>query len=94
MFDHVSWLAPMIWGASILALYVGYRVLFPFSLGSWVIGFALWMASWHLGLTMISIIPERGSPDLIHSLKTGWMIPFCVLAVGLPVLSVRVHGNG
>ena len=89
LFDHIHWLAPAIWGAAILALYVGYRSLFRFPPVVWLAGFSLWMASWHLGLIVITIAPERGHHDLIHSLKTGWMIPFCVLAVGLPVLALK-----
>ena len=88
LFNHVYWLSPAVWGAAILALYTGYRCFFKFSPLVWLIGFILWMGSWHFGLLVISTIPERGNPDLIHSLKTGWMIPFCVAAVGLPVLSL------
>ena len=88
VFDHVHWISPVIWGASILALYGGYSVFFRFSPFIWFSGFWLWMCSWHLGLIMIPFVPERGYHDLIHSLKTGWMIPFCVVAVGMPVLTL------
>jgi len=89
LFSHMSWLSPVIWGASILALYLGYSQLFRFSPYVWLSGFVLWMGSWHFGLIVISIAPERGYHDLIHSLKTGWMIPFCVAAVGLPILTLK-----
>ncbi len=88
LFDYVHWLSPMVWGASILALYAGYRCFFRFSPAVWIIGFVLWLASWHLGLIVVSILPERGYHDLIHALKTGWLIPFCVIAVGLPIVSL------
>jgi hypothetical protein len=89
LFDHVCWLSPAIWGASILALYAGYSLIFRFPPFVWLGGFVLWTGSWHLGLLVISIVPERGYPDLIHSLKTGWMIPFCVIAVGMPILTLK-----
>ena len=89
LFDHVRWLSPVILGASILALYGGYCCFFRFPPAVWLTGFVLWLASWHLGMIVISILPERGYHDLIHSLKTGWMIPFCVVAVGLPILTLK-----
>ena len=89
IFYHIHWLSPLVWAASILPLYVGYHYFFRFPIGIWFAGPALWSASWFLGLIVISIIPERGHPDLIHALKTGWMIPFCVIAVGLPILVMK-----
>jgi hypothetical protein len=89
LFNHIYWLSPAIWGASILCLYCGYSFLFRFPPFVWLSGFVLWMGSWHFGLIVISIAPERGYHDLIHSLKTGWMIPFCVAAVGLPILTLK-----
>ncbi|MBN8456237.1 MAG: hypothetical protein J0M04_00130 [Verrucomicrobia bacterium] len=89
LFYHVHWLSPVIWGTSILALYAGYRLLFRFPPSMWLGGFVLWMGSWHFGLIVIIILPERGYEDLIHSLKTGWMIPFCVAAVGMPLLALE-----
>ena len=89
LFYHVYWLSPVIWGSSILALYAGYRLLFRFPFFVWLGGVVLWMGSWHLGLIVIFILPERGYDDLIHSLKTGWMIPFCVSAVGMPLLALE-----
>jgi len=86
VFDHIHWVAPLIWLASLLVLYSGYRRIFRFPSSTWIIGTILWVCSWHIGLLAITVLPERGYEDLIHSLKTGWMIPFCVIAVGLPVL--------
>lgn len=86
VFDHIHWVAPFIWLASLLILYSGYRLIFRFPSSMWIIGALLWVCSWHIGLLAITALPERGHDDLIHSLKTGWMIPFCVIAAGLPVL--------
>lgn len=85
LFEHMVWISPLIWGASILVLYAAYRWFFRFPRPIWIVGFGLWMGSWHLGLLMITVLPERGYHDLVHALKTGWMIPFCVIAVGLPL---------
>lgn len=85
LFEQIYWVSPLIWGLSILSLYSGFRLLFHFPISLWITGFFLWTLSWHLGLIAITLIPERGHNDLIHSLKTGWMIPFCVIAVGLPI---------
>ena len=73
------------WLAHIVVLYAGYRRFFSFPKKTWLIGCSAWTFSWFLGLIVITILPEKGYHDLIHSFKTGWMIPFCVWGVGLPI---------
>lgn len=81
--------APFVWSLTILTLYWIYSKFFKFPLLVGFIGFLIWTFSWHLGLLIISVIPENGWPDLLHSLKTGWMIPFSVLGVGLPIAFIE-----
>ncbi|MDF1852627.1 MAG: hypothetical protein P1U85_17455 [Verrucomicrobiales bacterium] len=79
------------WAAHLLILYIGYRKNFAFPKRIWLIGGGLWTFSWVLGLLLITLLPERGSHDFVHALKTGWMIPFCVFAVGLPIAVSANH---
>ena len=76
---------PILWISAAVVIYRIYGNWYRISRITWLTGIGLWMGSWPLGLAIISIIPERGSADLIHALKTGWIIPFLVIAAGLPV---------
>lgn len=73
------------WFLAIILLYGGFRFYFRFPWWVWPVGLGLWSGSWMLGSLVLQLVPDRGHTDLIHALKTGWMIPFCVIAVGLPV---------
>lgn len=85
--DRGTWkgLALVGWGLTILPLYGGFRFFICFPWWVWPVGICLWSGSWLLGSLVLHVVPDRNHTDLIHALKTGWVIPFCVVAAGLPV---------
>ena len=46
----------------------------------------LFIISWPLAVLVRGCFEHRGSPDLIHALKSGFVIPFLVVSLGLPLL--------
>ncbi len=49
----------------------------------------LFVISWPLAILLLEITGRRGGPNLIHALKSGFVIPFLVFSLGLPVLMAR-----
>ena len=47
---------------------------------------ALWWAAPVAALVVLRGFPDRGSCDLIHTIKTGWVAPFLVVALGVLML--------
>jgi len=47
---------------------------------------ALFTISWPLAVFVRGFFEHHGSPDLIHALKSGFVIPFLVVSLGLPLL--------
>lgn len=85
--DRGTWKALALagWFLTIIPLYGWFRFFFRFPGWVWPVGICLWSGSWLLGSLVLHMVPDRGHTDLIHALKTGWVIPFCVIAAGLPV---------
>jgi hypothetical protein len=48
------------------------------------------VVSWPLAIFVRSLLEQRGSADLIHALKSGFVIPFLVVSLGLPLLRFPV----
>lgn len=46
----------------------------------------LFTVSWPFAIFVRGFFEDRGSPDLIHALKSGFVVPFLVLSLGLPLL--------
>jgi hypothetical protein len=59
---------------------------FGISVGRQVVSALLFVASWPLAIFVRSAFEDRGGQDLIHALKSGFVIPFLVLSLGLPLL--------
>ncbi len=49
----------------------------------------LFMLSWHIASYAFFYAEGHGDPDLIHALKSGYIIPLLIFSLGLPVLSAR-----
>lgn len=92
--ERLWWLraagVPLGWALIPLAFCVlcrafGVRVRLAAALASAV----LFTASWPLAIAVRTVFEHRGSPDLIHALKSGFVIPFLMLSLGLPLLARR-----
>jgi len=46
----------------------------------------LFVLSWPISTFVRDFFEQRGSDDYIHALKSGFIIPFLILSVGLPLL--------
>lgn len=46
----------------------------------------LFVLSWPLSIFVRSFFEERGSPDTVHALKSGFVIPFLIVVLGFPLL--------
>ncbi|OYW71605.1 MAG: hypothetical protein B7Z37_27320 [Verrucomicrobia bacterium 12-59-8] len=47
---------------------------------------SLFMLSWPIASVAFSFIEHRNGDELIHALKSGYVIPLLILSLGLPVL--------
>jgi hypothetical protein len=56
------------------------------TLGSALLSSVLFMLSWPLSMLLLDITHHRGGDDVIHALKSGFVIPFLILSLGLPIL--------
>ncbi len=88
-FNYRVWHCPLVWVLFPMGLYLTLSRYLILERWSILVGVLIWFFSWHLGLLMITVLPEKGSSDLIHSLKTGWMIPFCVFGLGFPFFNSK-----
>jgi len=46
----------------------------------------LFVVSWPLAIFVRTFFEQRGAADLIHALKSGFVIPFLVVSLGVPLL--------
>ena len=46
-------------------------------------------ASWPLAVWLLDVVDHRGGADLIHALKSGFVIPLLVLSLGFPLLFAK-----
>ena len=54
----------------------------------------LFLVSWPIAIFVRGLFEQLGSPDLIHALKSGFVIPFLVMSLGFPLLcrtSARIY---
>jgi|GEM_PF-2382368 len=63
----------------------GFSIRWPLIVFSCV----LFVLSWPAAVYLRSFIETIGSDDLIHALKSGFVIPFLVVSLGLPILLAR-----
>ena len=86
-FTHqLSWVGPLGWIIFPVPLFALWSFFLRMERKGLVLGTIIWSLCWHFGLLMLFMLSERGDEDLIHALKTGWMIPFAVFGLGFPIL--------
>lgn len=54
----------------------------------------LFVLSWPVAIFVRTFFEQRGSSDFIHALKSGFVIPFLVLSLGLPLLAFPAGRSG
>ena len=86
----VVWMLPVFWvflplSFGWLCRLFGVRVHFGLHLVSSV----LFTASWPLAIWLLEVVDHRGGADLIHALKSGFVIPLLVLSLGFPLLFAK-----
>lgn len=62
----------------------------PVTIGHALSSAVLFTVSWPVAIVVREFFEQRGSPDLIHALKSGFVIPFLVFSLGLPLLCTVV----
>jgi hypothetical protein len=87
------------WGSA--ALWAGYPLIFgvicrwfavPVRIWATLVSAVLFSASWPLAIFVRSFFDERGD-DAIHALKSGHVIPFLVVSLGLPIVFLPNSGE-
>jgi hypothetical protein len=80
----VLWaLVPLMFGW--ICRWHGIRLHFGFHLLSSM----LFVASWPAAVWLLDVVDHRGGPDLIHALKSGFVIPLLAFSLGFPLLAAR-----
>ena len=83
-------LSPVLWALVPLMFgwicrWHGIRIHFGFHLLSSI----LFVASWPAAVWLLDVVDHRGGADLIHALKSGFVIPLLVVSLGFPLLAAR-----
>lgn len=83
--------APCLWMLIPLA-FCGICRLFgvKITLGSALSSAVLFLGSWPTAIFIRGFFEHQGSPDAIHALKSGFVIPLLIYSLGLPILKQRV----
>jgi hypothetical protein len=54
-----------------------------------VLSSVLFVVSWPVAVWLLEVVDHRGGADLIHALKSGFVIPLLVVSLGFPLLGMR-----
>lgn len=46
----------------------------------------LYLLAFPIAIFLLNIIPQRGTSDLIHAVKTGFVFPFLFFSLGMPLI--------
>lgn len=84
------WMLPLFWALLPLVFgwlcrWHGIRVHF----GLHVLSSVLFVVSWPVAVWLLEVVDHRGGADLIHALKSGFVIPLLVVSLGFPLLGMR-----
>ena len=91
---NTLWITIPIWPLIPLLFCLSCRLFgVPISLGSALCSIALFVASWPVAVFVRGFFEQIGSPDLIHALKSGFVIPLLILSLGLPLLRIPGIAN-
>jgi hypothetical protein len=90
VFWFTACLSPVLWAAVPLMFgwicrWHGIRIHFGLHLLSSI----LFVASWPAAVWLLDVVDHRGGADLIHALKSGFVIPLLVVSLGFPLLAAR-----
>jgi hypothetical protein len=56
------------------------------SLIQWITSVALFLWAWPTAMFLLWLVNHRGSPDVVHAIKSGFVIPFLMVSLALPFL--------
>lgn len=80
-------IALLFWLLIPLSLCLLYRFFgVPATLVKTVCSTLLFVLSWPIATFVRTFFEQRGSADIIHALKSGFIIPFLIVSLGLPLL--------
>lgn len=83
------WVALPFWAMIPLSLCLLYRLFgAPVTLLKVIGSTLLFVLSWPIATFVRNFFEHRGGDDFIHALKSGFIIPFLVVSLGLPLLPV------
>jgi glucan phosphoethanolaminetransferase (alkaline phosphatase superfamily) len=87
-------LTPVLWAGVPLILgwicrWHGIRIHF----GLHILSSILFVVSWPFAVWLLDIVDHQGGADLIHALKSGFVIPLLVISLGFPLLCARRPGG-
>jgi len=83
----LPWAAPLLWALPPLvfcAICCCFGV--PITIRAALASAALFVLSWPFSIFVRSFFEQRGSPDAIHALKSGFVVPFLIISLGIPLL--------
>lgn len=85
--EFTRWAAVLAWPLVALGFCLICRAFgAPITFGCALLSGVFFTVSWPLAIFVRSFLESRGSADLIHALKSGFVVPFLVLSLGFPLL--------
>ena len=76
---------PWVWFLLPVAIFCIYRLFVKLRWSACLVGCGCFWLSWLIALAVLYVLPEKGTVDLIHTLKTGWIIPPLIFGLGYPL---------
>ncbi len=87
LMEALLWATPVFW--AMIPIFFGVIChVFGVRLGWWRLGIssALFVMSWPLAMVILDLTGHRGGADVIHALKSGFVIPLLIVSLGYPLL--------
>jgi hypothetical protein len=86
-FEVLRWLSLAAWSLIPLSFCLLCRLFgAPVTLPRALCSAALFVVSWPVAVFVRGFFEQHGSPDGIHALKSGFVVPFLVVSLGIPLL--------
>lgn len=58
------------------------------------LGACLWLIAFPLSMALLALVKHKGDSDMLHAIKSGFVVPFLIVSLGLPLLTKIKKGDG
>ena len=66
----------------------------PVTLRSSILCTGVWLLSFPIAMMLLALVNHRGQPDMLHAIKSGFVIPFLILSLCIPFVFDNERNKG